>query len=117
MVRIIFSHAPDISNSFFSVTGSCIVKPLKPFFVRRCTNCRIIWDRDYNASQNIIYVAKRVFEGVERDQLFANQIQLPIIPNKNIFPTAIVENEEEESHQTDQIGHAALAIEDANLLL
>ena len=53
---------------------------------------------------------------MERDPLFAQQIQLPNIPNENIFPTTPVENEEEELYQTNQIGHA-LTISDANLLL
>ena len=38
-------------------------------FVRRCTNCLMIWQRDINASNNMITIARRVVARQERHQL------------------------------------------------
>ena len=44
-------------------------------FVRRCTNCLIIWQRDVNAANNMITIARRVVARHDRHPLFSQQLQ------------------------------------------
>ena len=53
------------------------VAPIKPHFVRRCTNCLMIWNRDTNAWRNIIYLAKEEHVGRKRPAIFSNSLANP----------------------------------------
>lgn len=42
----------------------------KPHFVRRCTSCLMIWNRDINAARNILFLAKEQMAGRQRPKEF-----------------------------------------------
>lgn len=44
-------------------------------FVRSCTNCHMIWNRDVNASLNMIYLAKEMIAGRQRPELFSKSLK------------------------------------------
>ena len=44
-------------------------------FVRRCTNCLMIWQRDVNAANDMITIARRVVARQDRHPLFSQQLQ------------------------------------------
>ena len=46
-------------------------------FVQRCTSCRIIWNRDYNASRNQIFIGKILASGLERPNYFRQPLSKP----------------------------------------
>ena len=46
-------------------------------FVRRCTNCLMIWQRDINAANNMITIARLVVELEDRHPLFSEPLSLP----------------------------------------
>src|ERR1700709_1694737 len=46
----------------------------KSHFVRRCTICGKIWNREMNASRNMVYLALHKVYGVDRPVLFSNRL-------------------------------------------
>lgn len=50
-------------------------RPSNTHFVRSCTNCRMIWNRDVNASRNILYLGKKESE---RPELFCRKLPASI---------------------------------------
>jgi len=52
-------------------------RPAEPHFVRRCTNCLMIWNRDLNASRNMIYLAQLTIQDRPRPALFCVSLQHP----------------------------------------
>jgi hypothetical protein len=57
----------------------------KSHFVRRCTLCRTIWNRDVNASRNMVYLALHKVYGVDRPVLFSSRLaQAPIVRDEDI---------------------------------
>ncbi|CAM0140495.1 unnamed protein product [Umbelopsis sp. WA50703] len=52
----------------------------KNHFVRRCTVCRTIWNRDVNASRNMVYLALHKVYGVDPPVVFSSRLaEAPIV--------------------------------------
>src|ERR1700733_494952 len=57
----------------------------KSHFVRRCTVCRTIWNRDVNASRNMVYLALHKVYGLDRPVLFSSRLaEAPIVRDRDI---------------------------------
>ena len=50
------------------------IRPSNTHFVRSCTNCRMIWNRDVNASRNMLYLGKIGILGLERPEIFSRKL-------------------------------------------
>ncbi|KAJ2960526.1 hypothetical protein NQZ79_g4109 [Umbelopsis isabellina] len=56
----------------------------KHHFVRRCTICRTIWNRDVNASRNMAYLALHKIYGMDRPVVFSSRLdQAPIVRDEH----------------------------------
>lgn len=42
--------------------------------VQECKNCRTLWDRDVNASKNMFYIAKNIWDGHGRPNEFSRAV-------------------------------------------
>lgn len=50
------------------------IRPSNTHFVRSCTNCRMIWNRDVNASRNMLYLGKIFMSGNIRPEIFSKKL-------------------------------------------
>lgn len=55
----------------------CTREVAKPHFIRRCTSCRMIWNRDVNAAINIRELCRNEYLGHERLEIFRTQLEKP----------------------------------------
>jgi len=73
-------------------------RPAQKHFVRRCTNCLIIWNRDLNASRNMIYLCRQMLLGLGRPALFSQSLKKPDLIG---FPSDRNANESRMMNATD----------------
>lgn len=55
-----------------------VQRPSNTHFVRSCTHCRMIWNRDVNASRNILSLGKISTSGSDRPDLFCKKLPASI---------------------------------------
>ena len=55
-----------------------VKRPIQNHFIRRCTHCRMIWNRDVNASLNMIYVGQHLVARLIRPNNFSRRLDKPL---------------------------------------
>ena len=82
----ICNHCHEHSDNPVKLVGLCskrdpyranVKRPIQKHFVRRCTHCRTIWNRDVNASLNMIYLGQCIVAGQDRPQHFSRRLEKP----------------------------------------
>ncbi|KAJ2800758.1 hypothetical protein H4S07_005101, partial [Coemansia furcata] len=63
----------------------CKGRPSNDYFVRCCTKCGTMWNRDYNVARNIVYLGMLKCLGLPRPWFFSKHLELP-----PLRPSAIV---------------------------
>ncbi|KAJ2828231.1 hypothetical protein FBU31_002962, partial [Coemansia sp. 'formosensis'] len=66
----------------------CKGRPSNKHFVRRCTKCGIMWNRDYNEARNIVYLGMLQCLGLSRPWFFSKHLEhSPLLPSDIVYYT------------------------------